>query len=628
MAAKKGMAALTIGALGVVFGDIGTSPLYALQVAFNNGRHHVAVSPNTVYGIISLIIWTITLIVSVRYIGFIMRADNQGEGGIMALIALVKSSALSTRRKWFYIFLGLIGVSLFFGDSAITPAISVLSAVEGLKVTTPNIAHFVAPITIVILTSFFWLQRYGTGIIGRLFGPIMLLWFASIGIAGGWHVWQYPDALRCLSPLTAIGFFWTHPLIAFVSMTAVVLAVTGAEALYADMGHFGRPPIARAWFFVVFPALALCYMGQGALILHMPHDSSNLLVGLFPNTLRFAVVVLSTVATLIASQSVISGAFSLTRQAIQLDFLPKMLIRHTSVRETGQVYAPFMNFLLFVLVTLLVVLFGSSTRLANAYGIAVSGTFAADTLLFLIVMRNRWHRSRGVVTAFGLVFISLDLLLISSNLSKVLHGGLFPILVAVGAFLIIDTWIRGQRIVTHERKAMEGSLQEYVTELHNSKQPLKRLPGQAVFIGHHPNFTPSAFRATVEDLHELPEKVVIVTVETLTAAHIPLEERAILDNLGYDDGISHIILRYGFHDVINVPRMLISLRHLSKELDFNPYKAAYFVSLSKVIPTKRHNMTYWRKSLYCLMFRNKLSTSSYYNLPIAQTEEIQSLIKL
>ncbi len=624
---KKAFTPLAIVALGVVFGDIGTSPLYALQAVFGSSGRNLTLNQGNVYGIISLIIWAITIVVSIKFVGLIMRADNEGEGGIMALVSLIKGKVI--KHKWFFITLGLVGVSLFYGDSIITPAISVLSAVEGLKVVAPHLNSFIVPITIAILVFLFWIQKYGTDAIGRFFGPTMLVWFAAIAAGGTWRIWQYPSVLRTLSPITAIDFFADHPLTAFLSLTAVVLAITGAEALYADLGHFGRPPITKAWFFIVFPALSLCYMGEGALILHHPGVSNNVLVQLFPTSLRLVFVLLATLATLIASQAVISGAFSLTRQAVHLEFLPRMLVRHTSISETGQIYMPFINFLLFILVLLLVLVFGSSARLANAYGIAVSGTIAADTILFLVVVRNIWRKSLFYTVLVGAIFVPIDLLFVSSNMQKLLHGGLFPIIVGSVTFLLINTWTKGEKIIDAERRTIEGPLPKFIQTLHSSSHPIRRLPGAAVYIGHHPDFVPLALRATVEDLHELPEKVVIITVQTTTAAHVPVAKRAIIDNLGDDrDGVSHLMLFYGYHDSVNIPKVLRFLMGSNPELDFNLDDVTYFISSSKVIPSRRHSMARWRKSLYYLMAKGALSRSDYYKLPIKQTEEMQTPITL
>jgi KUP system potassium uptake protein len=624
---KKGIAALTIGALGVVFGDIGTSPLYALQAIFSPIGQHLPVTTVSVNGIISLIIWSVILVVSVKYIGFIMRVNNKGEGGIMALVTLIKSSGLSSRYKWAFIFLGLVGVALFYGDSAITPAISVLSAVEGLRVVAPDLREFIVPISLVILSLLFWIQKYGTAVIGRLFGPVMLLWFVVIAIGGALQIVQHPDILAALSPLSAIAFFAAQPLIAFIALGVVILAVTGAEALYADMGHFDRRPIARAWFFLVFPALTLCYLGQGALILHNPASVSSTFVLLFPQEVRIFVVILAMLATLIASQSVISGAFSLTRQAVHLNFLPKMFIRHTSA-SAGQVYLPFVNIALFISVMLLVVFFGASEKLASAYGLAVSGTLAVDTILFIVVMRVLWRRSLLYVVLATAIFLSIDIAFVAANLSKLLHGGWFPISLAVLILVLIRTWLKGQQIVNKKRRQLEGSLQTYIDKIHADKQALIRVPGHAIYINHHTDRAPLALHTTVEQLHELHEKVVIVSVDITNSAHIPEDERYTFDNLKYNDGISHLSLVYGFHDSPNVPKTLQSLRHISPELDFNPSDASYFVSLSKIVPTRKHTMTRWRKYLYAMMDRNALSPSDYYRLPIERTVEIRSLIEL
>lgn len=625
---KKLTAGLTLGALGIVFGDIGTSPLYVFQAIFGPLGLGLPITSTNIAGITSLILWAVTLVVSIKYLLLVMRADNKGEGGIMALVALLKGSRLRNRYKTGLILLGIIGVSLFYGDSVITPAISVLSAVEGLKVLVPSVDHLIVPITLVILSLLFLLQKRGTTLIGHLFGPIMLLWFGSIALGGLWQVIQHPEALIALSPLLALQFLIMYPLVGFVVMAAVVLAVTGAEALYADMGHFGRAPISRAWFFVVFPALILCYLGQGALLLNTPTAITNPLPLLFPEFLRAPVVLLATLATLIASQAVISGAFSLTRQAMKLDFLPKMLIRHTSVLSPGQIYIPLVNMILWALVVVLVVFFGSSQRLAGVFGVAVSGTLIIDSILFIVVMYSLWRKSIYIVLLAALIFLPLDLLFVTSNLPKILNGAWFPIALALIAFTIITTWTKGQAIVTKKRRLMEGSLQAFIDKVHVRQPAVIRLPGQAVYISHHPNFAPLALHKAVDELNELHESVVILSVQVITEAHVPIEKRAVFDGLEYNDGISHLSLKYGFHDSINIPKALESVRHLSPELDFNSGKAIYFISQSRVIPSKKHNLFGWRKTLYCLMARNALSVSDYYKLPIDRTVEMQSLIKL
>jgi KUP system potassium uptake protein len=624
---KKMRAALVLGAVGIVFGDIGTSPLYAVQSLFGPAGRHIAITSANVYGIIALILWSVFIVVSLKYVLLLMRVDNKGEGGIMALVSIIKGAFAESRAKWLFVFLGLIGMALFYGDSAITPAISVLSAVEGVKVVTPHLAHYVVPVTIAILALLFWLQKKGTAIIGGLFGPVMVIWFLVIGLGGLNQVINHPDVLRSMLPTTALGFLVHHFDVAFIAMAAVVLAITGAEALYADMGHFGRKPIARAWFLLVFPALMLCYMGQGALILHDPAKAASSFYYLFPSELRVSVILLATAATLIASQSVISGAFSITRQAIHLDFIPRLLVKHTSNREVGQIYMPFVNYALFVIVILLVVMFGSSVKLAGAYGIAVSGTLAVDSILFLAVLRYALHKSLGLVLLAACALVPLDILFVTANADKVFHGGWIPVLLAIGVFTLVTTWIRGERIVVHERRALEGSLEDLAQQI-NTDTSLHRFADQAVYVSHHPNYAPLVLRQTIEELHELPEKVLIVSVVVANEAHIPEDERAEFDSLGYVDGVSQLKLRYGYHDAIDIPKVLKSVRGLSPELDLNPAETSYYISLYKVVITNRHNLSRWRKQLYMLMSRNSLSHSDYYKLPLDKTQEISALIKL
>ncbi|MFI5271325.1 MAG: potassium transporter Kup, partial [Candidatus Saccharimonadales bacterium] len=581
---KKTSLGLTIGALGVVFGDIGTSPLYALSAAFGKLGFHIDINSKNVFGTVSLIIWSIVLVVSIKFIFFIMRADNEGEGGIMALVSLIKRSQIIAKYKWFFIILGVVGVALFYGDSTITPAISVLSAVEGLKVINSGLNSLVVPITLVILASLFIIQKYGTSFIGHLFGPIMLVWFATIGIAGGLQVFHHPDVLIALSPTTAINFFRSEPGIAFIAMGAVVLAITGTEALYADMGHFGRKPIARSWFWIVLPSLLLCYMGEGALLVHNSSAAANPLFLLFPLYMRTPAVILATISTVIASQAVISGAFSLTKQAVQLDFLPKMLITHTSSKQGGQIYLPFVNAALFVITLLLVIMFGSSVKLANAYGIAVSGTLAIDTILYLVVIRSIWHRKLSYLLTLGILIIPIDLLFVASTFPKILQGGWVPLLIGFSIFVLINTWLRGQVVVVRERRALEGSLQDFIDKIQHDKPSITRLPGTAVYIGHHADLAPLALHATFQDLHELQEQVVIVSVEITTSSHIPEKDRAIVDDLGYDDdGIYHVSLRYGFHDSINIPESLRAVHKNHPVFKVDLSDASYFISLSRVI---------------------------------------------
>jgi KUP system potassium uptake protein len=625
---QKPLLGLMLGTLGIVFGDIGTSPLYALKIVFGLSSLHPDKNRLIVFGLISLLLWTVTLIVSIKYVGFVMKANNEGEGGIMALVAIIKSS--KHRHKSLVLGMGLVGVALFYGDSAVTPAISVLSAVEGVQVVAPSLSSYIIPVTLVLLIGLFGIQKYGTAMIGKLFGPIMLLWFVAIGLGGAWQISHYPEIVYALSPVAALYYIFGHPIAAFVAMGAVVLAVTGAEALYADMGHFGRPPIARAWFYLVFPALALCYLGQGALVITTPAAVSNPFFLVFPSFARIPMVFLATAATLIASQSVISGTFSLTRQAIQLKFLPRMMVRQTSARQIGQIYIPFVNFALAFLVAVLVILFGSSERLAGAYGVAVSGTLAIDSILFILATQQAWKQRRKWMILMAGLFLLVDLILVTANSPKVLHGGWLPVSVALVVLIVFYVWLKGQRIATRQRRAIEAPLQEYITGLQDKKlhPNLVRIPGQVIYIGHHEGFTPSAMHTAVEELHELHEKVVIVYVTTSTAAHVPEHERAVFNELGYVDGISQVTITYGFHDSPNVPHTLEGIRGISPELDFDPHQATYFISLTRVIAGKRQAMAGWQKSLYIAMSRNALSASDYYRLPIDKTIEMRTLTTL
>jgi KUP system potassium uptake protein len=623
---NKKMLFLMIGSLGVVFGDIGTSPLYAFNIAINSVYDPAVDSASTVYGLVSLILWTITLVVSIKYISFIMRADNKGEGGVMALVSLINSSKI--KRKSLYIGLGIIGVALFYGDSVITPAISLISAVEGISVVAPTLNSIVVPITLLMVLLLFGVQKYGTANLGKYFGPIMVIWFTVIGVGGLSQIAQQPSILNSISPFEGLGFITANPKVAFLSMGLVVLTITGAEALYADMGHFGRKPISKTWFYIVFPALALCYMGQGALVLRDPSSLDNTFFLLFPSIVRLPIVVLATVTTLIASQAVISGAFSITRQAIQLNFLPRMTVIQTSAKTIGQIYLPLVNILMMFIVLTLVVLFRSSENLSGAYGIAVSGTLAIDSILFLVIIRKFWNRSKLFVGLYAVIFLTLDFILVFANLPKILEGGWLPILIAILFILIAISWIRGQYSATKKRLSIELPLQEYITKLQNGNIHLARLPGRAIYIGHHIGLTPTAMITAVEELHELHEQVVIVYVKTSSESHIPPNERVVFDELGYADGISQVTITYGFHDSPNIPKALSSIRNLSPEVNFDPHLASYFVSLTKIVLSKERTMPTWQKKLYIIMHRNALSLSDYYKLPTANTVDIHTLIKI
>jgi len=611
---------LVIAALGVVFGDIGTSPLYSLQTVFSLDHNKVQATPGDVYGVISLVFWSITLIVSVKYVTIIMRADNHGEGGVLALAALIRRMAgprsVVTVRV---ILLALVGASLFYGDSVITPAISVLSAVEGLKVSAPSLADLVVPIAITILTILFVSQRFGTHRIGSLFGPVMALWFVTIGVAGLAHVLPHPDIIKGLSPSYAAAFVAERPFVAFIALGAVVLCITGAEALYADMGHFGRPPIRRAWFFLVFPALTFNYLGQGSLILGDPSATSSPFFLLLPGWARIPMVVLATAATVIASQAVISGAFSVSRQAVQLGLLPPLRIRQTSEHEAGQVYLPAVNWALFAGVLVLIVVFRSSERLATAYGIAVTGALLVDTALLVVVARRRWQWRPWQLVLAAVVFGGIELSFLAANLTKVLSGGWLPLLIATTVFLIMTTWRKGREITVQNRAAAEGPLQDFIEKVR--KHQITRVRGIGVFPHPTKDTTPLALRANVEHNHVLHKHVLIVSARPEGVPHVKPEDQLVVDDLGYDDdGIMHLTVRYGFFDSPDLPAAVEKAAAdglIPFHVDIDD--VSYFLSRGALRRTDGAGMSRWRKQLFIVLAHNAGDPAEIFGLPRNQT---------
>ena len=627
-AAKAGTAALTLGALGVVFGDIGTSPLYAMSSIF---QVH-GVQPNTagVDGMISLVIWTIILIVMVKYVTFVIRADNRGEGGIMALVALVQRLPVKGQgRKAALVLLGIFGVALFFGDGTITPAISIISSVEGLETSAPGLKSFVVPITVALVTVLFAGQQFGTHAIGRLFGPIMVAWFALLAVSGLNKIIGNPVILKALSPSYGFTFFLDHPLTGFLALAAVVLVVTGSEALYADLGQFSRRSIRVGWIFVVFPALIINYLGQGALILRSPTVISQPFFGLFPKWAAVPMVVVAVVATMIASQAVITGAFSVTRQAVQLGFLPPLRIRHKSGSE-GQVYVPAVNWLLYITVVGLVIGFGSAANLASAYGIAVTGTFATTTVLFFVVVRMLWKKPLWIVLPGAAAFITVDLAFFSANLTKVVSGGWFPLVIALIIFTLLSTWQRGRGLVTAKRSQAEGRLRDFIEEVRTMDPPLDRVPGTAVFLSAGKQTTPLALRANVDYNHVLHESVVIVSVETETVPHVDPSECIVVDDLGYTgDGIVYLTVRYGFQDDQKVPA---ALREAAADPGlpekFDVEHAIYFVSEITLVLGDDPGMRKWRKRLFLLLSRTSKSPVAAFHLPESRIVTMGTHIEL
>src|SRR4051794_9375118 len=551
---------LLLAALGIVFGDIGTSPLYALQTVFSIDDGAVRPTEGDVFGVISMMFWSVTLIVSIKYVGVLMRADNDGEGGVMALTALARRLyAGRSARTASLVVIGILGVSLFYGDSVITPAISVLSAVEGVEVAAPSLSHVVVPVAAAILTGLFAVQRFGTGRVGALFGPVTLLWFVALAVAGVAAIVARPDVLEGLSPTFAVSFVLAHPGTAFVAMGAIVLVITGAEALYADMGHFGRSPILRAWLFVVFPALTLNYLGQASEIIRNPKTVANPFFLLFPDWARIPMVFLATAATVIASQAVISGAFPLSRQAVQLGLLPPVTVRQTSEREGGQIYLPGINALLFAGVLVVVLTFRSSQRLGTAYGVSVTGALVVDTLLLLIVARVLWHWRPWQLALAGIAFGGVELTFLSANLSKILHGGWLPLLIAVIVFTVMTTWRRGREIVAANRKEQEGPLEDFVKDLH--AHPIHRVGGVAVFPHPGKETTPLALRANVAVNEVLHDGVLIVSAKAANVPFVAPADRFSCDNLGQEnDRIQYLQVTFGFSEAPDIPAALVQAR--------------------------------------------------------------------
>lgn len=616
---------LMVGAIGVVFGDIGTSPLYALQSILTFSG--LKITNETIFGLISLIIWSIIIIVTLKYITLLMRVSNHGEGGIMALVSLVRQTAPNKKRAIFFTLLGITGITLFYGDGIITPAISVLSAVEGTKLILPAATPFIIPLAIIFITGLFIIQSKGTSAIGKLFGPIMIVWFFVSATGGLLQIIEHPAVLQSLLPTTALSFIMHNPLHSFIAMGAVILAISGAEALYADMGHFGRKPITKAWLLIVFPALTLTYLGQGALVAEYPSAAVSAYYLMFPESVRLFVIILATIATLIASQAIIAGVFSLTWQAVRLGLLPRLTVRHTSRYEFGQVYIPLLNWTMLLLVIATIVGFGNSKNLAAMFGLAVSGTLIVDTIFLLFVMRVLWRFHYAWIVLAGIVILGLEVVFLAASGTKLMHGAWVPILIALIGFAVISTWYKGHEIIKRERTSEEGTLKDFAERLRRSKAP--RVKGHAVYIGHHAGNAPMALHATLDQLHELHRNIIVVTVETTDAAHVPDTTRIVFDELGHpDDGISHVTLRFGYKDIPNVPRALEQARSTSAELDFNPLTSTYFVSATK--PTIVHNkrMAKWRKQLYVFMDRNADNHSDYFKLPLDHTIEMKSYLEL
>ena len=620
-------AVLTLGALGVVFGDIGTSPLYSLQTAFSIEHNSVRPTPVDVFGIISMVFWSITILVSIKYIALVMRADNDGEGGILALVALLRQKLGDKRKLATATLLGMFGVALFFGDSMITPAISVMSSMEGLVVFDPSLGALVLPVSVVILAVLFAIQRFGTHRVGQAFGPVMATWFVVLAILGLPHIIQNPRILAALSPTYAIAFLVEHPLTAFIAMGAVVLSITGAEALYADMGHFGAGPIRVAWFALVVPCLTINYMGQGALILHDPTTIDNPFFHLAPAWATLPLVVLATIATVIASQAVVSGTYSASQQGMLLGVLPRLRIRHTSREAGGQIYLPAVNWILFCGVLLLIAVFQSSTRLATAYGLAVTGTLILTSLLYLLLAQAVWQWALWRILLYGVVILGVEILFLAANLIKVLSGGWLPLMIAAVLVTLMITWRDGLVVLQQRRTEIEGPLTDFVDYVREAG--IARVPGLAVVP--HPNRTsaPLALRTNVEFNKVLHEHVVIVQILAENVPHIRHVDRVTVHDLGYaDDGIVHVCVRVGFADSQDVPKGLALAIGKSPELDVDPEEAHYFLSLLDVHTSGSEGMREWRKRLFVWMAHATANRTEDLHLPPDRTIVIGARVDL
>ncbi|WP_047786927.1 potassium transporter Kup [Variovorax paradoxus] len=615
------LAGLTLGALGVVYGDIGTSPLYAVREVFHAG--HVDPTRDNVLGVLSLIFWSLAIVVSLKYVALVLRASNNGEGGTMALMALAsKSTHDKPRVHRALIVMGILGAALFFGDGIITPAISVLSAVEGLEVATPAFKPYVVPITLAVLTALYLVQRHGTGTMGKWFGPITLLWFASIAATGAWWIARNPEVLLALNPFYALRFLLVEGWVALAVLGAVFLAVTGAEALYADMGHFGKSPIRIAWFSIVWPALSINYFGQGALILLDPKAIQNPFFMMVSDTLLYPMVALATVATVIASQATISGTFSVTKQAIQLGYLPRLRILHTSESETGQIYIPSVNWIQYGAVVLAVTMFGSSSALATAYGIAVTATMVLTTLMTFVVLRFDWRYPLAPALAATGFFLIIELVFFASNAIKVLSGGWFTLLVAGAVFTLMLTWKQGRNLLSEELRKSSIDLRSFLDSVFVS--PPGRVPGTAVFLTAEADVTPSALLHNLKHNMVLHDRNLFVTVLHHEVPWVPVEKRVEVEALGRD--CWKILVNFGFKDDPDVPQAFEQLKGRGIELE--EARTSYFLSRDIVVPTIGGGMAPWREKLFANLHRNSSNAAEFLSLPPNRVVELGAQVAI
>ena len=616
------MAALMLGAVGVVYGDIGTSPLYTLREAFG-GHHPLDLTAANVLGVLSVIFWSLVIVVTLKYVTLIMRADNNGEGGILALTALVsRGLERGDSRRWWLVGFGIFGAAMFYGDGMITPAISVLSAVEGLEILAPALHAYIVPITVVILVGLFAIQKHGTASVGAFFGPVVCLWFVTLAVLGLMQIVERPSILAALNPYYAFNFIVTSPRAAFLALGAVVLAVTGTEALYADMGHFGRTPIRRSWLFFVMPALVINYFGQGALVLADPAAIKNPFYLMAPSWALLPLLILATCATIIASQAVISGAFSMTRAAIQMGYCPRLSIQHTSEREIGQIYVPFVNWTLLAAVLLLVLGFRSSSALAGAYGIAVTLQMLIDSILIFFVMRMLWRWPVWAALAIAVPLALIDLAYLSSNLLKIPDGGWFPLVIGGVVFTLLTTWKRGRAVLMDKLSADALPLREFIDSI--CVAPPVRVDGTAVFMTSTPDRVPHALLHNLKHNKVLHERVVFLTVVMRDIPYVPDDERMEIRTLGGD--FYQFLAYYGFKEDPDVPALLEESGR--KGFPFEMMETSFFVSRETLIPTVAPGMALWREKLFASMSKNAVKASEFFQIPTNRVVELGTQVEL
>jgi KUP system potassium uptake protein len=620
--AKQRMSALVVGAIGVVYGDIGTSPLYTLREAFH-GAHALPLTSANVLGVLSVIFWALVIVVTLKYVTLVLRADNHGEGGVLALTALVSRGLEGQpRRRWWLVGFGIFGAAMFYGDGMITPAISVLSAVEGLEVMAPGLHPYIVPTTIAILVALFAIQRHGTGRVGALFGPVMCVWFVVVAVLGIVGVVREPAVLAAINPQYAIAFFVGSPTLSFLALGAIVLAVTGTEALYADMGHFGKSPIRRAWVLFVMPALVLNYFGQGALILSDPTAVKNPFYLLAPAWALLPLVILATCATVIASQAVISGAFSLTRQAIQMGYCPRLTIMHTSERQIGQIYVPFVNWALLIAVILLVIGFRSSSNLAGAYGIAVTLAMLIDSISLFVVMRRLWLWPTAFAMAVAIPFVVIDVAFLASNSLKIPEGGWFPILSGIVVFTLLTTWKKGRAVLMKRLSDDAMPLDLFIQSVEAS--PPTRVEGTAVFLTSSRNTVPHALLHNLKHNKVLHERIVFLTVVTSDVPSVPVDERYDARPLGCN--FFQIIAHYGFKDDPDIPELLDECGR--RGFVFDMMETSFFVSRETLIATVAPGMALWRERLFVSMSKNATKASDFFRIPSNRVVELGTQVEL